>query len=64
MLKHIVTIGLIVHEGETIEQAEEKQRKRVARNAQMDALLADWEKQRRRPMASMKAWAVARGLWI
>lgn len=61
MMWHVVIPG-IVYEGETNEQAMERERRQIEHNRRCDEMRADFERQRKTPMPSMIAWARARNL--
>jgi hypothetical protein len=61
MLKHILIKGL-QYEGETDEAMRRREAAMEENNRQVDALYADWARQRITPMPSMREWAAARGI--
>ncbi len=61
MIKHIIVSGLC-YGNETADDMERREKRMADDNAKVDALYADWERQRNTPMRSMIALAKKRGL--
>lgn len=61
MLKHVIVSGLC-YGNETADDMERREKAMAEDNARVDALYADWERQRKTPMPSMQEWAVNHGI--
>jgi len=62
MFRKIVYVKGLQITGETLEDMEIREAATEAHNARVDALYADWKRQRAMPMPAMREWARKRGL--